>query len=65
MTKSYERIKELAIHSPTIAKDCIQGILEIPKPPLLVYFRIMEWLQEPFISIVGTRANSSQGQRRC
>ena len=60
----YVRIKELANYSLMIGERLYPSAwLEIPKPPLLVYFRgHIEWLQEPLISIIGTRAISSQGQ---
>ena len=63
--QNYVRIKELANYSLMIGERLYPSAwLEIPKPPLLVYFRgHIEWLQEPLISIVGTRAISSQGQR--
>ena len=56
--QSYLRVKDLAKHTLMIGEPTYpRAWLEIPKPPLLIYYQgHIEWLQEPLISIVGTRA---------
>ena len=63
--QSYLRVKDLAKHTLMIGEPTYpRAWLEIPKPPLLIYYQgHIEWLQEPLISIVGTRAISLQGQK--